>query len=103
MKTKIMLKFSAVLLVIAGLTACQNTDRNVNAQLDSAPVGNDSLRRADRSDTPNDVTHMSKVETLDLFRSAGSLRAEVKDFAARTLPVLEKHNEMAKEINDALK
>ncbi|MNL07880.1 hypothetical protein D3C87_1285770 [compost metagenome] len=43
------------------------------------------------------------VKTLDLFRSASSLRAEIKEFAARTLPVLEKHHQMAKEINAALK
>lgn len=202
MKTKNMLKFSAVLMIIAGLTACQNTDRSGNAQLDSAPIGSDSLRNADSSDAPKDVTHMSKVDgdgaafmdtaavggmmevdlgklalekssnaqvkkfaaqmvadhtkantdlktvaaklehllpsaypadvkahmdamkklngkefdkhymdmmvndhvkTLDLFRSASSLRSEVKDFAARTLPVLEKHNEMAKEISAGMK
>jgi putative membrane protein len=202
MKTKISLKISAVLVVIAGLMACQNTDRSGNAQLDSAPVGNDSLRRADRSDAPKDVTHMSKVDgdgaafmdtaavggmmevdlgklalekssnarvkkfaaqmvadhtkanmdlkavaaklehllpsaypadvkahmdamkklsgkefdahymnmmvndhvkTLNLFRSAGGLRSEVKDFAASTLPVLEKHHQMATEINASLK
>ena len=201
MKTKIMLKFSAALMIVAGLAACQNTDRSGNAQLDSAPVGSDSLRRADSSDAPNDVTHMSKVDgdgavfmdsaavggmmevdlgklaleksvnvkvkefaarmvadhtkantdlkavaaklkhllpadypadvkahmdamkklsgkqfdahymdmmvndhvkTLNLFRSASSLRAEIKDFAARTLPVLEKHHQMAKEINASL-
>ena len=202
MKTKSFLKFSAVLVVFAGLAACQNTDRSGNAQLDSAPVGSDSLRRADSSDAPKDVTHMSKVDgdgaafmdtaavggmmevdlgklalekssnaevkkfaaqmvadhtkantdlkaiaaklehllpsaypadvkahmdamkklsgkefdkhymgmmvndhvkTLDLFRSASSLRGEIKDFAANTLPVLEKHHQMAKEINASLK
>ncbi|ETZ24183.1 DUF4142 domain-containing protein [Pedobacter sp. V48] len=202
MKTKIMLKFSAALMIFAGLAACQNTDRSGNAQLDSAPVGSDSLRKADSSDAPNDVTQMSKVDgdgaafmdtaavggmmevdlgklalekstnskvkefaalmvadhtkantdlkaiavklehllpsaypadvkahmdamkklkgkafdahymdmmvndhvkTLALFRSASSLRSEISDFAARTLPVLEKHNQMATQINTSLK
>jgi Predicted outer membrane protein len=202
MKTKIMLKFSAALMIFAGLVACQNTDRSGNAQLDSAPVGSDSLRKADSSDAPNDVTQMSKVDgdgaafmdtaavggmmevdlgklalekstnskvkefaalmvadhtkantdlkaiaaklehllpsaypadvkahmdamkklkgkafdahymnmmvndhvkTLALFRSASSLRSEIRDFAARTLPVLEKHNQMATQINASLK
>lgn len=43
------------------------------------------------------------VKTLDLFRNANSLRPEVKDFAARTLPVLEKHHQMATRINVSLK
>ena len=43
------------------------------------------------------------VKTLDLFRSASSLRGDIKDFAARTLPVLEKHHQMATQINAALK
>lgn len=43
------------------------------------------------------------VKTLDLFRSASTLRTEIKDFAARTLPVLENHHKMAKEINASLK
>lgn len=202
MKTKNILKFSAVLMIFAGLTACQNTDRSGNAQLDSAPVGNDSLRMQDSLDAPNDVTQKSKVDgdgaafmdtaavggmmevdlgklalekssnarvkkfaaqmvadhtkantdlkavaaklehllpsaypadvkahmdamkklngkefdkhymdmmvsdhikTLALFRSAASLRTEIKDFAASTLPVLEKHHQMAKEINASLK
>lgn len=202
MKTKSMLKFSAALMIIAGLAACQNTDRSGNAQLDSAPVGNDSLRGAENSNAPGDVTHMSKVDgdgaafmdtaavggmmevdlgklalekssnaqvkkfaaqmvadhtkanadlkavaaklehllpktypadvkthmdemkklsgkmfdqhymdmmvndhvkTLNLFRSASSLRGEIKDFAARTLPVLEKHHQMATQINASLK
>lgn len=202
MKTKSMLKFSAALVIFSGLMACQNTDRSGNAQLDSAPVGSDSLRRTDTSDAPKDVTHMSKVDgdgaafmdtaavggmmevdlgklalekssnaevkkfaaqmvadhtkagtdlkavaaklehllpanypadvkmhmdemkklsgkafdkhymdmmvndhvkTLDLFKSASSLRGEIKDFAARTLPVLEKHHQMATRINAALK
>ncbi|AOM79458.1 DUF4142 domain-containing protein [Pedobacter steynii] len=42
-------------------------------------------------------------KTLDLFRSVSGLDSEIKDFAARTLPVLEKHNQMAKEINASLK
>jgi len=202
MKTKSMLKLYAGLMILAGLTACQHTDKNGNAQLDSAPVGNDSLRRTDSSDAARDVTHMSKVDddgaafmdtaavggmmevdlgklaleksanaqvkkfaaqmiadhskagtdlkavaaklehllpsaypadvqghidamkklsgkefdkhymdmmvndhvkTLDLFRSASSLRAEIKEFAARTLPVLEKHYQMAKVTNASLK
>lgn len=202
MKTKSMLKFSAALMIFAGLTACQNTDQSANAQLDSAPVGSDSLRMQDRLDASNDVTQKSKVDgdganfmdtaavggmmevdlgklalekstnaqvrkfaaqmvadhtkantdlkviatklehllpsdypadvkahmgemkklsgrefdahymdmmvndhvkTLNLFRSASSLRAEIKDFAASTLPVLEKHYQMAKEINASLK
>nr|WP_068890306.1 DUF4142 domain-containing protein [Pedobacter panaciterrae] len=202
MKTKLMLRFSVALLIFAGLTACQNTDRSGNAQLDSAPVGSDSLRKADRSDAPHDVTQMSKVDgdgaafmdtaavggmmevdlgklalekstnskvkefaalmvadhtkanadlkaisvklehllpsaypadvkahidamkklkgkafdahymdmmvndhvkTLELFRSASSFRSEIRDFVARTLPVLEKHHQMAKEINASLK
>lgn len=202
MKTKSILKISAGLMILAGLAACQHTDKSGNAELDSAPVGNDSLRGAGRSDAPNDVTHMSKVDgdgaafmdtaavggmmevdlgklalqkssnaevkkfavqmvadhtkantdlkavaaklehllpsaypvdvkthmdamqklngkdfdkhymdmmvndhvkTLDLFRSATSLSADIKDFAARTLPVLEKHHQMAKEINASLK
>jgi len=202
MKTKSMLKFSAALMILVELAACQNTDRSDNAQLDSVPVGSDSLPRAGSSGTPNDVTHMSKVDgdgaafmdtaavggmmevdlgklalekssnaqvkkfaaqmvadhtkantdlkavaaklehllpsaypadvkahmdamkklsgkefdqhymdmmvndhvkTLDLFRSASSLRGEIKDFAASTLPVLEKHHQMAKEIDASLK
>src|SRR5215217_8014756 len=101
MKTKCMLKFSAALVIFAGLTACQNTDRSGNAQLDSAPVGSDSLRRADTSDTPRDVTHMSKVDgdgaafmdtaavggmmEVDLGKLAleKSSNAEVKKFAAQ--------------------
>lgn len=43
------------------------------------------------------------VKTLGLFRSASSLRHEVRDFAERMLPVLEKHYQMAKEINATLK
>lgn len=42
------------------------------------------------------------VKTLELFRSASNI-SEVKDFAAKTLPVLEKHHQMAKEINASLK
>ncbi|WP_449437089.1 DUF4142 domain-containing protein [Pedobacter steynii] len=202
MKTKSTLKFAAFLMVFVWLAACQHTDRSGNAQQDSAPVGSDSLRNADRSDAPNDVTHMSKADgdgaafmdtaaiggmievdlgklalekssnvhvkkfaaqmvadhtkagadlkavatqlehllpegypadvkahmdamkklngkefdqhymdmmmkdhdkTLDLFRSASSLRAEIKGFAASTLPVLEKHQKMAIQINAALK
>ncbi|WP_169304355.1 DUF4142 domain-containing protein [Pedobacter frigoris] len=202
METKSMLKICAGLMILAELTACQHTDRSGSAQLDSAPVGSDSLRRADSSDAPSDVTHMSKVDvdgaafmdtaavggmmevdlgklalekssnaevkkfaaqmvadhtkagtdlkavaaklehllpstypadvkmhmddmkklsgkafdkhymdmmvndhvkTLDLFRSASSLRGEIKDFAASTLPVLEKHHQMATQINAALK
>jgi len=202
MKTKSMLKLYAGLMILAGLMACQHTDKNGNARLDSAPVGNDSLRRTDSSEAARDVTHMSKVDgdgaafmdtaavggmmevdlgklaleksanaqvkkfaaqmiadhskagtdlkavaaklehllpsaypadvqghidamkklsgkefdkhymdmmvndhvkTLDLFRSASSLRAEIKEFAARTLPVLEKHYQMAKVTNASLK
>ncbi len=62
MKTKSMFKISAVLVVFAGLMACQHTDRSGNAQLDGAPVGNDSLRRAESSDAPGVVTHKSKVD-----------------------------------------
>lgn len=43
------------------------------------------------------------VKILDLFRSANSLRGEIKDFVARTLPVLEKHHQKAKDINASLK
>ena len=202
MKTKTILNLSAVLMVVAGLTACQNTDTSSNAQQDSAPVGSDSLRRVENSAGPRDVTHMSKVDgdgaafmdtaavggmmevdlgklaleksanaqvkefaaqmvadhtkvgadlkavaaqlehllpktypadvkahmeamkklsgkefdkhymdmmvndhvkTLNLFRSASSLNGKIKDFAARTLPVLEKHHQMATQINASLK
>jgi putative membrane protein len=202
MKTKNSFKIFAILLMFTGLAACQNTDRSGNAQLDSAPVGSDSLRMQDSLDAPNDVTQKSKVDgdgaafmdtaaiggmmevdlgklaleksknskvrefaaqmvadhtkantdlkalalklehilpaaypagvkahmdamnklngkqfdtrymnmmasdhvkTLDLFRSASSLRSEVRDFAAQTLPVLEKHQQMAKEIQGQLK
>jgi putative membrane protein len=202
MKTKNSLKIFVVLFLFTGLSACQNTDRSGHTQLDSAPVGSDSLRMQDSLNASNDVTHKSKVDddgaafmdaaaiggmmevdlgnlalekatnaqvkkfaaqmvtdhtnantelkalaaklehllpsaypadiqahmdamkklsgkefdthymdmmvndhvkTLNLFRSASSLRTAVKDFAARTLPVLEKHHQMAKEINASLK
>lgn len=202
MKTKINIKIFVMLLVYAGLSACQNTDRTGHSQLDSAPIGSDSLRMKDSLKAGNDVTMKSKVDgdgavfmdtaavggmmevdlgklalenstnpkvrefaalmvadhtkantdlkaiaaklghllplayptdvrthiqamkklkgkafdthymdmmendhvkTLELFRSASSLRAEIRDFAGRTLPVLEKHHQMAKEINAALK
>lgn len=202
MKTKSILKFSFALMIISVLSACQQTDRSGNAQLDSAPVGSDSLRMRDSADAPGDITQKSKVDgdgaafmdtaaiggmmevdlgklalekssnaeikkfaaqmvadhtkvgadlkavaaklehllpadypadvkahmeemkklngkafdahymemmvsdhvkTLDLFRSASSLRGEIKDFAARTLPVLEKHHQMATRINATLK
>ncbi|WGQ10698.1 DUF4142 domain-containing protein [Pedobacter gandavensis] len=202
MKANCMLKFSAAVMIFAGLAACQNTDKSGNAQMDSAPVGKDSLRRASSADAANDLTNMSKVDgdgavfmdtaavggmmevdlgklalekssnaqvkkfaaqmvedhtkantdlkavaaklehllpsaypadvkvhmdamgklsgrefdkhymdmmvndhvkTLNLFRSANSLRAEIKDFVARTLPVLEKHHQMAEQINASLK
>lgn len=202
MKTRNSLKILNILVVFAMLAACQNTDRTGNTQLDSAPVGSDSLRMSDSLDAPNDVTHLSKVDgegaafmdqaaigglmevdlgkialdksenpkvkkfasqmvadhtkannelkaiavklehilpetypadvkahidamkkltgkefdthymdmmvndhvkTLDLFRSASSFRKELKDFAASTLPVLEKHHQMAKEIDALLK
>lgn len=45
MNTKSMLKFYAALMILTGFAACQYTDRSGNAQLDSAPVGHDSLRR----------------------------------------------------------
>jgi putative membrane protein len=202
MKTKNSFKIFAMLLVFTGLTACQNTDRSGTTQLDSAPIGNDSLRMQDSLSTSTDITQKSKVDgdgatfmdtaaiggmmevdlgklaleksvnaqvkkfatqmvvdhtkantelkalavklehllpsaypadvkahmdamkklngkefdlhymdmmvndhvkTLDLFKSASSLRTEIRDFAAQTLPVLEKHYEMAKEINATLK
>ena len=201
MKTKNIFIPFALLLIFIGLVGCQNTDRSGNSQLDSAPVGSDSLRMKDSLDASNDVTQKSKVDgdgaafmdaaavggmmevdlgklalekssnarvrefaaqmvadhtkantdlkaialklehmlptaypvdvkthmdamkqlsgkefdahymdmmvkdhmkTLDLFRSASSLRSEVREFAARTLPVLEKHYQMAKEINASL-
>jgi putative membrane protein len=50
-----------------------------------------------------DMMVKDHVKTLNLFRSASSLRHEIRDFAEHTLPVLEKHHQMAKEINAALK
>ena len=43
-----------------------------------------------------------KTKSL-LNRSEGSLSEDNDGFTAHTLPVLEKHNQMAKEINAALK
>lgn len=202
MGTKSILRISTVLMIFCGFISCQNTDRSGNAQLDSAPVGSDSLRMRDSLDASNDVTQKSKVEgdgaafidsaaiagmmevdlaklaleksssaqvrkfaaqmvvdhtkantdlkaiavklehllpsdypadvkahidamkkldgkefdlhymdmmvgdhlkTLELFRTASSLRTEIKDFAAETIPVLEKHYQMAKEIHTSLK
>lgn len=42
-------------------------------------------------------------KTVNLFRSASSLRKEVKDFAAKTLPVIEGHAKDAKDIQAGLK
>jgi len=50
-----------------------------------------------------DMMVKDHVKTLDLFRSASSLRHEIRDFAKNTLPVLEKHHQMAKEIRTNLK
>ncbi|MCX2452352.1 DUF4142 domain-containing protein [Pedobacter sp. PLR] len=55
-----------------------------------------------------DVRYMDMMvkdhqKTLELFKSSSSLRHEVKDFIKHTLPVLEKHNKMAKEIQISLK
>ncbi len=43
------------------------------------------------------------VKTLDLFRSASSLRPEIRDFAAKMLPILEKHDKMARAMRAGLK
>lgn len=42
-------------------------------------------------------------KTLDLFKSSSSLKQEVKDFIKHTLPILEKHYQMAKEVQTSLK
>ncbi|MBB2147461.1 DUF4142 domain-containing protein [Pedobacter gandavensis] len=42
-------------------------------------------------------------KTIDLFKTSSSLKQEVKDFIKQTLPILEKHYQMAKEIQTSLK
>ena len=50
-----------------------------------------------------DMMVKDHVKTLERFRSVNSLSPEIKDFAAKTLPVLEQHHQMAKEIRAGLK
>lgn len=50
-----------------------------------------------------DMMVKDHVKTLGLFRSASSLNSDIKDFAAKTLPILEKHYEMAKAVRTGLK
>src|SRR5437868_5367671 len=62
MSIKNIFNFFALLLIFTGFSACQNTDRSGHAQLDSAPVGSDSLRMKDSLPASNDVTQKSKVD-----------------------------------------
>ena len=50
-----------------------------------------------------DMMVKDHVKTLELFRSASSLSSKITDFAAKTLPILEKHYEMAKAVRAGLK
>jgi putative membrane protein len=51
-----------------------------------------------------DMMVKDHVKTLDLFKSANTLKDDVlKDFAAKTLPVLETHHKLAVEIQSTLK
>lgn len=50
-----------------------------------------------------DMMVKDHVKTLELFRSVSTLSREIKHFAKKNLPILEKHYKMANEIRAGLK
>lgn len=82
----------------SGITLPDKYPADVSAHIDEMK----KLKGADFDAHYMDMMVNDHVKTLDLFRTAGLRKDALKDFATRTLPVLENHYKMAVEIKAGL-
>lgn len=83
----------------SGITLPEEYPADVKAHIDEMK----KLKGAKFDAHYMDMMVNDHVKTLDLFRTAGLRKDALKDFAKRTLPVLEGHHKMAVEIKASLK